>query len=229
MRFTRIDFLVFTLLFLIGCFFFILSNKILIFQWDESRNLVNALEMHESKQYLVTTFNNQPDDWNTKPPLLIWLINFSVSLFGVSISSLRLPSILASLFTLFLGYYLITFKLKLNRIWGVLYILLLFFSIGFSGYHVGFTADFESLLVFCCLGFIFYYFFAINESANLSYKLLALIFLTMGAFTKGVMILMIIPGVVAYLVIYKKIKWGGEKLLYNCSSYISSYCLLLCT
>jgi len=40
---------------------------------DESRQAFNSFEMFLNGNWLVTTFENKPDLWNTKPPLLIWL------------------------------------------------------------------------------------------------------------------------------------------------------------
>jgi len=68
--------------------------------WDESRNIVNALEMRRTGFSLVTTYGFEPDLWNTKPPLLIWLMMGSVALFGPAEWALRLPSLVSSLGTL---------------------------------------------------------------------------------------------------------------------------------
>ena len=42
-------------------------------EWDEARNAINAYEMTEHHNLLVKTYNHEPDLWETKPPLLIWL------------------------------------------------------------------------------------------------------------------------------------------------------------
>ena len=39
-------------------------------EWDEARNAVNAYEMSKSGQFLIKTYEGQPDLWETKPPLL---------------------------------------------------------------------------------------------------------------------------------------------------------------
>ena len=62
-----------------------------IFLWDESRNIINALEMDRRGLGIVTTWRGAADLWNTKPPLLIWLMVGSVRLFGASVWPLRLP------------------------------------------------------------------------------------------------------------------------------------------
>jgi len=41
--------------------------------WDEARLAVNATEMLQSGDWLVTRYDGSSDLWNTKPPLLIWL------------------------------------------------------------------------------------------------------------------------------------------------------------
>ena len=52
-------------------------------QFDEARVANNALEMSLSGPSLVTTYGGQPDHYNTKPPLLVWLIAGSISLLGL--------------------------------------------------------------------------------------------------------------------------------------------------
>src|SRR5437868_126627 len=64
--------------------------------WDESRVAVNALEMFVTGHLLVVTYGFEPDLWNTKPPLLIWLMNASMSVFGPSEWAVRLPSAVAA-------------------------------------------------------------------------------------------------------------------------------------
>ncbi|MBJ6109715.1 hypothetical protein JAO73_11875 [Hymenobacter sp. BT523] len=41
--------------------------------WDEARLAVNATEILQSGDWLITRYDGQPDLWNTKPPLFIWL------------------------------------------------------------------------------------------------------------------------------------------------------------
>lgn len=67
--------------------------------WDESRTAVNAYEMYQHGNYLVPTYNEEPDMWNTKPPLMVWLQVFSMKLLGTNEFSLRLPSAFAALVT----------------------------------------------------------------------------------------------------------------------------------
>ncbi|HQA87386.1 MAG TPA: 4-amino-4-deoxy-L-arabinose transferase, partial [Bacteroidales bacterium] len=67
-------------------------DKIPVQLWDESRLAINALEMFENGNLLVTYYKGEPDFWNTKPPLMIWFQSLNFHLFGVNEFSLRLPS-----------------------------------------------------------------------------------------------------------------------------------------
>jgi hypothetical protein len=42
--------------------------------WDESRNANNAMEIAKHGGWTVPTFGHAPDHWNTRPPLLIWIV-----------------------------------------------------------------------------------------------------------------------------------------------------------
>jgi len=50
-------------------------------------------------QWIGHTFRGELDYYNTKPPLNFWLIAVSFKLFGVSLISLRLASVIAALAT----------------------------------------------------------------------------------------------------------------------------------
>lgn len=65
--------------------------------WDEARMAVNAAEMLRNRHWLVTHFQGQPDLWNTKPPLLVWLQALSLNTFGYSEWAVRLPTAMAAL------------------------------------------------------------------------------------------------------------------------------------
>ena len=125
--------------------------------WDESRNIVNALEMRASGWGLVTTYRGLPDLWNTKPPLAIWLMWVSTRLFGVSEWALRLPSMVAALATV------LVVMLFVRRTTGSLGTALLaaaflVLSPAMFGEHGARTADYDTVLLFfttayLCLGF----------------------------------------------------------------------------
>src|SRR4051812_27796535 len=74
-------------------------DREIVTEWDESLYATTASEMHESGHWLVTTYDRVPDYYNAKPPLNVWLIAISFHLFGVSLTSLRLASVLAAWIT----------------------------------------------------------------------------------------------------------------------------------
>lgn len=68
-------------------------------EWDESLYAIGAWEAATRGSWLATTFLGEIDYYNTKPPLLIWLIGASFKLFGAGFVALRLPSIIAAWLT----------------------------------------------------------------------------------------------------------------------------------
>lgn len=80
--------------------------------WDEGRLANNALEMSEHGFSLVTTYDGMPDHWNTKPPLLIWLMAWSIQVFGPSEWSIRLPSVVAGLLTAIVVFWFCAARVK---------------------------------------------------------------------------------------------------------------------
>ena len=150
---------------LAGCagFMFFDRRTAPIVLWDESRMAVNALEMHLSGHLrLVTTYGFQPDLWNTKPPLLIWLMDLSASLFGVSEWSLRLPSMIAAMGTLAL---VLSFTRRVTQSFlaGALAAVLLALSVLFFAEHGARTADYEALLCFLTTAYLYLLFFALHR------------------------------------------------------------------
>lgn len=114
--------------------------------WDEARLAVSAAEMLRSGQWLVPSFQNQPDLWNTKPPLLVWLQAMSLHTFGYSEWAFRLPTALAAAA-------LTAMVASFARRWlggplaGLMAGLALLSSKGFVTHHVARTGDYEALLL----------------------------------------------------------------------------------
>lgn len=125
-----------------------------IVQWDESRLAMNAAEMVQSKHYLVTTFEHQPDLYNTKPPLMIWLQVLSIKCFGLNEWAIRLPSALAGLLTIWLVG-LIVFRKTQSVLTTCLAMLILTTSDGLIQLHGSMTGDYDALLVFFLLASLF--------------------------------------------------------------------------
>ena len=67
---------------------------------DEARHGVNAYEMWQSGDYVVSTFRGEPDYWNLKPPLTYWCIMLGYHLFGFNAFGMRFYSALSMLLTM---------------------------------------------------------------------------------------------------------------------------------
>ena len=82
------------LLFFSICCFLVLYNLggTNIQSWDEARHGINAYEMIQNNNFIISTYKYQPDFYNLKPPLSYWLIAISYKLFGFNTYSLRLYS-----------------------------------------------------------------------------------------------------------------------------------------
>jgi 4-amino-4-deoxy-L-arabinose transferase-like glycosyltransferase len=170
-----------------------------ILLWDESRLANNAIEMHRDGLGLVTSYLGHPDLWNTKPPLLVWLMTMSISLFGPSEWAIRLPSTIAALATSGLVYWFCRSAAG-SRGAGIAGALVLLTTYGFVAPHVARTGDYDALLilfatalVICCYRILD----ALRRGDRASSLLLACASLAlMGAImTKGVAGLMVLPGI----------------------------------
>ena len=170
-----------------------------ILLWDESRLANNAIEMHRDGFGLVTSYLGQPDLWNTKPPLLVWLMTASIGLFGPSEWALRLPSTIAALATSVLIYWFCR-SVTASRGAGIAGALILLTTYGFVAPHVARTGDYDALLIFfatalvsCCYRILE----NLRGGGRPSSLLLACasLALTGAIMTKGVAGLMILPGI----------------------------------
>jgi 4-amino-4-deoxy-L-arabinose transferase-like glycosyltransferase len=119
--------------------------------WDESRTANNAMEMAQHGGWMVPTFGGVPDHWNTKPPLLIWIMAALLRTGLDPMFAVRLPSVIATMGSVLLVY--VTCRAAIHdRQAGLLAGLLLLCSVLFIGDHVGRTGDYDALLSFLCLG-----------------------------------------------------------------------------
>ncbi|HCD67703.1 MAG TPA: 4-amino-4-deoxy-L-arabinose transferase, partial [Bacteroidetes bacterium] len=100
--------------------------------WDESRNAVNAIEMLQNGDYIIRSYENKPETWNLKPPLLTWLQVIAMHVVGLNEIAIRLPSILASMSSLFI-LFLWTFRLTKSYAFAFLGAGILATSAGFYG------------------------------------------------------------------------------------------------
>lgn len=177
--------------------------------WDESRQANNALEMLYSGNWLYTTYNGQPDFWNTKPHLLVVLQAFSMKLFGPGLLALRLPSAIAGCLTL-LVWFVFLFKRHGFETAGF-FVLILVSCGGFNTYHVTRTGDYDALLILF-VSLVTIRLFQISEGSHSSFHWIqAGIFLALAALTKSVAVLLWAP---AWLfILFKKDLFKQKNIL----------------
>jgi 4-amino-4-deoxy-L-arabinose transferase-like glycosyltransferase len=133
------------LLVALGVLFFWRAGAPVLHVWDEARLAVNAAEMLRDGDWLTTHYDGQPDLWNTKPPLLIWLQAAGLHWLGYGMWAIRLPSVLAALGTAWLLYRFGRDALN-SRFAGAFAALILATSPGFNGTHVARFGDYDALL-----------------------------------------------------------------------------------
>ena len=171
--------------------------------WDEARLAINAYEMNENGNFIVTYFEGQPDMWNTKPPFLIWVQVLFIKLLGFSELSMRLPSAFATLGTVSLLFFFV--KKYLKEFWApILVVLVLITSVGFVNNHAGRTADYDAMLTFftTLAGVSLFTFTETNRNKYLYYFFGAL---TFACLTKGIAPLMFGPGFLLFLLWKKQV------------------------
>ncbi|MDP2174574.1 MAG: glycosyltransferase family 39 protein [Bacteroidota bacterium] len=201
-------------------------GKLPIVQWDESRLAVNAAEMTINRSYLVTTYENLPDLWNTKPPLMIWLQSACMTLFGIHEFSVRFPSAISGFICiLFLGFWV----QRISKSWFVssFAMLVLAVSGGFIQLHGSITGDYDALLSLFVLLSVYHFtrlYFDKNPKSIIYFPL----FVSLAVMSKSAAGIIMFPLFVLYPLAQKK--W---KSLYQISLALSLaiipfivYCLL---
>lgn len=74
--------------------------------WDEARHGVSTYEMIRNNEWVVTTYGNDIDYWNLKPPLSEWIMSLGYFIFGFTPFGMRIYSAIAAILTaLFCGIF----------------------------------------------------------------------------------------------------------------------------
>ncbi|MCP9766030.1 ArnT family glycosyltransferase [Lacihabitans soyangensis] len=180
-------------------------NFLAVRAYDEGRNAVNAFEMYlNPTSFLYTTFDNQIDTWNTKPPLLIWLQVLFMNIFGPGEWAIRLPSALAGIGIAFMILWFV--KKSIGSTWVVLTSWCLLFSNWlFTGVHVLRTGDYDATFTLFSLSFVFC-FYNYSQSRHIKPLVISCIFLTLAILTKGIAAFFFLPGIFLFLILNKKLK-----------------------
>lgn len=180
------------------CFFWQL-DKSCFRMWDESRLAVNALEMIESGDLIVTKYEDKADNWNTKPPLLIWLQVAFIKVLGFEELPVRLPSALAAFGTTLL---LIGFLKRFsgNSFSGYTASIVLMTMPGYILTHCARTGDYDSFLAFWITLAVLSFFQYIHAEKNDGSKWRTLFFIAvlLGYFTKSIAVFLPMPGLIIY-------------------------------
>lgn len=194
---------------------------LVIRQWDEARLSVNAWEMMKSGNLLVTTYQNEPDLWNTKPPLLIWFQALLLYFIDQPELAMRIPSAIAALMTMLLLYFFI------HRVTGNIWLafssaLILLTSGGYTAMHAARAGDYDATLVlFTTFSALAFWLF--TETGKQKFIYLACFGLALGVLTKSINALLFIPGFFVYLLYRRQL----VSLLKNKSFYIGLFIFLL--
>jgi 4-amino-4-deoxy-L-arabinose transferase-like glycosyltransferase len=171
--------------------------------WDESRLAINAIEMAQNNNFLVTHYQGEPDFWNTKPPFLIILQALCIKIFGITELAIRVPSLLATLFTSILLFFW-TKKTLNDAFFGALSVVLFMFSHAFINHHGARFGDYDALLV-CLTFFASYFYYNYLTTSKNKYLLLFFAMLTLAVLTKGIAGMLFAPAWLLATVISKKV------------------------
>lgn len=184
--------------------------------WDESRLATSAYEMAHSKNWLVPTFNNQPDMWSTKPPMMIWAQAICIKIYHLSEVAIRLPSALCALLTA-IAITLFVYNITRSRLIGLFSGVVLCTASGYTHYHAARFGEYDGMLTLFTSAYLisfFKYTERLDDSKN-TYIILFFVFLTCAALTKGVAAMLFTPPLFVYLLFRKKLSSTlGNKYFY---------------
>jgi 4-amino-4-deoxy-L-arabinose transferase-like glycosyltransferase len=176
-------------------------------QWDEARQAVSAFEMNQSGNWVVATFGFQPDLWNTKPPLLVWLQAGLIRLIGPTEWAIRLPSAVAALAIVMLIFGFMAKYLR-RPLGGFLAGSVMLSALGFLGEHHAHTGDYDALLnlgeVSMGLSLLL-----VLETGRSRWWVGVGLGLIVATLTKGVAALLPLPGLALYILAQRR----GRRLL----------------
>jgi 4-amino-4-deoxy-L-arabinose transferase-like glycosyltransferase len=156
--------------------------------------------MLQNGHYFGLYYDGVIDTWNTKPPLLTWLICLSYKAFGFSVFALRIPVFLSFIGTLFFLYKIIV-KFESHKL--AMYCLGILISCkAFLGYHIAINGDFDMVLVFFLTAGLYYFikFYFDNYNYALLYSSL---FISCAFLTKGPPAFIYLPGLFIFLLLNK--------------------------
>ena len=200
--------ILFIALFAVACYFplFLHLDHMSVRLWDEARRAVNAFEMAQNGNLLVTHYEGAPEMWGTKPPLLIWCQAFFMKTIGYNEVALRLPSALAALAAVVL-LVLFSWKVLKRPLAGFLAGLVLLTTQGYAGAHVARSGDFDSLLTLWETGYLlaFFTFFCQTDfTKKKKWLYVTAAFVALAGLTKGIAGFLFLPGILIFYLVFNK-------------------------
>lgn len=194
-----------------------------LLMWDEARNAVSAYEMSVNGDYIVRYVDGYMDDWELKPPMLMW-VQIIVSKFtGFNELAIRLPSALAAFAVVLCFFYF--FKKQFDApLAGFLSALVLVSSSGYVGEHVTRTGDHDSLVIcFMVLSALAYFKYLHDEKTNTWLIIMPGVLIGFAVLTKSVIGISFVPG----MLIYTLLSGSLPKLLKDKNVYFAAGVLIL--
>ncbi|MDY0142866.1 MAG: glycosyltransferase family 39 protein [Bacteroidales bacterium] len=171
--------------------------------WDESRNAISAYEISKNGSYLMPTFDEQIDMWNTKPPLLISCQAICIKIFGNKESAVRLPSALASILTAILVF-LVLASLTKSKPLAFLSSCVFLTLPGILPYHALRQADFEAFLVLFSAAYALVFLYYL-ETKKTNFLYLSMVLFTLAFLSKSSASLFFLPGIGIYILLKKEL------------------------
>lgn len=170
--------------------------------YDESRQALSALEMLRSGDWIVTHYDGQVDLYNTKPPLLFWLIASSYALLGPGELAMRLPVAILAWITCWVLFRTV-WRVTTSPWAGLIAVLILLTCGGYVQVHVARTADFDApMILFMFTSFALLFQWSRGGSGKLLFW--GMILLALGVLTKSVQALLYVPGIALALLWEKR-------------------------
>jgi len=169
----------------------------------EARNFQTAKEMVEDNNWLLPTLNGEPR--YQKPPLPTWLTAFSVLLFNSkSIIFYRIPAILF-LFVIGITSYFFSLKIKFNKQESTINGLITLSSIYII--VIIFEAPWDIFAHSFMFLAIYYLFSSLENKFTLKKNILIGLLIGLSIMSKGPISIyvLLIPFLLSYLIVYKKI------------------------
>ncbi|MGZ4036439.1 MAG: ArnT family glycosyltransferase, partial [Bacteroidia bacterium] len=169
--------------------------------YDESRVAKSSYEMSKTGELIIVKWNNTPDLWSTKPPLLNWIQALFIKIGGLGPVSARLPSAIAGAVLLLFLYYF--FKKHYSDILLAYLISIILGTTGaFIWYDHSFrSADYDGLLtLFLTLGCLLFFSY-LNTERSTKQIYLSFLFFSCAVLTKGPAGFFMFPGLFLYVII----------------------------